>query len=150
MARSGILLCWTGVGRVSYGDQNDKADFSKSFMMIRNVNQIGWFAIIAVIAFGFFYALSDPKPIARYVDAPAYAWPKGCSKILISTSAKPIPCECADEKYRIPNPNQIGLIKMGRGPAKFYRIDDDAVQISFRNQKKCILEIMYKNTFRSR
>jgi hypothetical protein len=174
MARTEIQFR-DGSGSVSYEEDRDNSGLS--VVLSHVLDWLGksskWrWGIIFAVAFtllGIF--LIDPTPpLRRVVDALPYVWPKGCPKLPIQVyppealnpgysgavsrlqiwpSNRIIPCACADQTYRIIDfRKKYGLMKVGRGPAKFYRVGSDAVQISASKKVgMCYKDHAYENFF---
>jgi hypothetical protein len=175
MAGTGIPLCWTGDGGVNYSDGPGSSGlagvFHRVLDRISGLSSLSTRLIFlaALTLMGIF--IVDPTPrLRRVTDAPPYIWPKNCPKLPIQLyppealkpgykgaisysqiwpSSSVIPCACADEAYRIRDyRKKYGLMKAGRGPAKFYRVGLDAVQISEKNKNgQCYKSAVYRNFF---
>jgi hypothetical protein len=111
---------------------------------LAKINYQTWLWLIIIIGSIIlaFYVSSKPHyPLSPVFNAPPYIWPKSCPKLNYAFAASRgddlIACECADEEYRIYDWVKRGLMKSGKGGnAYFYRIEDNAVQISIISHGK--------------
>jgi hypothetical protein len=140
---------------VNYSDDRENSrmgiSFSRVFERLSRLSQLSRGVIVAIVASPILYFISGPnKPLTRIIDAPTYIWSSGCpntyeSKLVVQNI---IPCGCANERYRISNYSGLGIIKSGRGSARFYRIGNDVVQlVQLRNPLECRILTEYRNIY---
>lgn len=85
--------------------------------------------VTGLMAYG---CLQKRIPYRPVIGAAAYVWPEGCPKdnYAYKPAVAIISCACADPRYFIVDARERGLSGSGKGRNEFYRVGNDAVQIS--------------------
>jgi hypothetical protein len=101
-------------------------------------------ALIALIAAFFWYVIVTTPERAPFLNAEQYSWATGCSPNIYENPKghvasfgrkfKILPCGCFQQKYKIKNSYQRGLLP-SKGSDGYYRISNDAVELNFLDGK---------------
>jgi hypothetical protein len=124
---------------------------NQTYSKLNSIDRGVWVAIAISVVFFLicFTFLTRSQPLAPVTDASPYLAPTGClvNRAELDTN-KYISCACADDRYRISDALQRGLVKSGRGPTKFYRVGNDAAQLEpGRDPKECWVGTVARNFF---
>lgn len=91
---------------------------------------------VAVSAYGIHLAMKPPF-VNPHLKVPAYTSPLGCPYHPYDYGAGKLPCSCAAEKYKFPDASKYGFLYLGRQDNEYYRIGNDAVEISKLDDDDC-------------
>jgi hypothetical protein len=125
--------------------------FRRVIDRLGELSQLSWGITVAGVTFTILYFVSGPNlQLTHVLDAPTYVWSRACPESFRSKleELNIVPCECGNERYRIFDYSSLGIIKSGRGPALFYRIGNDAVQLTrLRDPSECQILTNYRGLY---
>lgn len=118
-----------------------------------------WFLFLVII--GLIYLVDRCQPeLAPIHNAEPFQWPQGCKPYDIANPKpvhlnfgvvlKSVPCECFRENYLISDSRARGLQSSRKWIEGFYRLENDAVEVSVRGSRPnfiCSIGKIYENFF---